>query len=139
MVQLPTVLEYTIILSTHLLASVSKLANSIIQVYYYGRCCITANDTILAAYSNGTHNPKCPSTYTNDAGSIVTLKCDLGATWRQSGSTGDASDHFEGLLVNPQDGCLVCLHVFVISTIYCICTGICRIFIQWSLFWSKKT
>jgi len=43
-------------------------------------------------------------------GSIVTLNCDLGARWRQSGGQGDASDYFAGLVVNPEDGCLVCSH-----------------------------
>ena len=70
---------------------------------------------MLAAYSNGSHNPRCPSTFSSDVGSIITLKCELGARWSQSGGKGDASDHFAGLIVNPEDGCLVCTHVFVIS------------------------
>jgi len=75
---------------------------------------LSDNETLVAAYSNGSHNPRCPSTYYTNVGSIITLNCDLDATWSESEGKGNASEHFKGLLVNPVDGCIVCV-------LNCIC------------------
>ena len=41
-------------------------------------------------------------------GSIITLKCAEEAKWSESGGSGDVSDYFSELILNPEDSCLVC-------------------------------